>query len=258
MPIKKRYIILLAIGSYLLFTLSMVPASKVLGLANSISPLPVKIYGVSGNLWNGRAQQVIAPGQPAIDNLHWTINPLGIFLARLSTDFNASVKNQNITGKLSVNALGQLKGSDIRARIDGAVMQQLLNLPMGELGGDFNFNINSIELNQTALPIMDASLSWKNAKLTLMDTVNLGNIDLLITPQDDGSLLASLSNKQGDLQLSGYASVDAGKNYSIDLRMTPQPTTARNITQSLGMFAQRQADGSYLLSRKGNLREFGF
>jgi hypothetical protein len=258
MPIKKRYIILLAIGSYLLFTLSMVPASKVLSLANSITPLPVKVYGVSGNLWNGRAQQVIAPGQPPIDNLHWTVNPLGLLLAKLSTDFNASVKNQNITGQVSVNALGRLQGSDIRARIDGAVMQQLLRLPMGELGGAFNFNVNSVELRQTALPILDASLSWKNARLTLMDTVNLGNIELLITPQDDGQLLASISNKQGDLQLSGDATIDAGKNYTINLRMTPQPDTARNIIQSLGMFARRQADGSYLLSRKGNLREFGF
>jgi len=258
MPIKKRYIILLAVGSYLLFTLSMVPASKVLSLASSIGPLPVKIYGVSGNLWNGRAQQVMAPGQPAIDNLQWSINPLGLLLARLDTDFNASIKNQNVTGKLSVNALGQLQGSDIRARIDGAVMQQLLRLPMGELGGVFNFNVRSVELQQTALPILDASLNWKNASLTLMDTVNLGTIDLLITPQDDGRLLASISNKQGDLQLSGDATVDASKNYSIDLRMTPQPNTARNIIQSLGMFARRQADGSYLLSRKGNLREFGF
>lgn len=258
MPIKKRYIILLAVGSYLLFTLSMVPASKVLGLANSIKPLPVKIYGVNGNLWNGRAQQLIVPGQPAIDNLQWTVNPLGLLLARLNTDFNASIKNQNITGELSVNALGQLQGSDIRARIDGAVMQQLLRLPLGELGGVFNFNVHSVELNQTALPVVDASLSWKNASLTLVDTVNLGHVELQITPQDDGRLLATISNKQGDLQLSGDAGVDAGKNYTINLRMTPQATTARNITQSLAMFARRQADGSYLLSRKGNLREFGF
>lgn len=258
MPIKKRYIILLAVGSYLLFTLSMVPASKVLSLANSTQPLPVKVYGISGNLWNGRAQQVIVPGQPAIDNLHWTVNPLSLLLAQLSTDFNASIKNQNITGEFSVNALGRLQGSDIRARIDGAVMQQLLRLPMGELGGVFNFNVRSVELQQTALPILDASLSWKNASLTLMDTVNLGHIDLQISPQDDGRLLASISNKQGDLQLSGDATIDAGKNYTINLRMTPQPGTARNITQSLGMFSRRQPDGSYLLSRKGNLREFGF
>jgi len=258
MPIKKRYIILLAVGSYLLFTLSMVPASKVLGLANSISPLPVKIYGVSGNLWDGRAQQLMAPGQPTVDNLHWSINPLEIFLARLSTNFSASIKNQNITGKLSVNALGQLRGSDIRARIDGAVMQQLLRLPLGELGGVFNFNVHSLELNQTALPMLDASLSWKNASLTLIDTVNLGHIDLQVSPEDDGRLLANISNEQGDLQLTGDASVDAGRNYNVNLRMMPQPTTASNITQSLGMFARRQADSSYLLNRKGNLREFGF
>jgi hypothetical protein len=258
MPIKKRYIILLAIGSYLLFTLSMVPASKVLSLADSIGPLPVKIYGVDGNLWNGRAQQVIAPGQPAIDNLHWSINPFQLLLARLSSDFNASIKNQNITGNVSVNALGKLQGSDIRARIDGTVMQQLLRLPLGELGGVFNLNLHSVELRQTALPVLDASLSWKNASLTLMDTVQLGHVELRVTPQDDGHLLASISNKQGDIQLSGDASVDAGKNYTLNLRMTPQPTTAKNITQSLGMFARRQADGSYLLNRKGNLREFGF
>lgn len=257
MLIKKRHYILLAVLSYIFFTLSNVPASKVISLAEKQTNLPIKFYGVHGSLWNGGAQNLLISGQPSIDNLQWSINPLSLLLAKISSQLSASIKNQNIVGNLSLSALGTLQASDVRARIDSSVIQELLALPLGELDGTININIRSATLTNGTLPLIDASVNWKNAKLTVVDSVDLGQVDLEIQPTDDNKLSATLNNKQGELLLKGNAEVDASKAYSLDLLLTPQSNTPENVTRSLGMFARRQSNGSYQLKRNGNLSEFG-
>lgn len=254
---KKRYYILTAIISYLFFTLGNVPAAKVISLVEKNTRIPAKIYGVQGSLWNGTADKVIMQGQPSIDNLQWSINPASLLLARLNGEIKAQVKEQNIIGNISVSAAGTLSASDVRARINADVMQELIQLPLGELDGIFTVNIESLELKPEGLPDITAQVNWKNAKLTLAETVDLGNIVLTVKPGDDNQLKAKISNKSGQLLIDGKANVDGKKLYTVDLRMTPEKNATNNIRQSLAMFARRQTDGSYLLKRKGRLQELG-
>lgn len=254
---KKRYYILIGIISYLFFTLGNVPAAKVISLAEKNAKLPVKLYGVQGSLWNGSADKIIMRGQPTVNNLEWSINPSALLLARLSADVKASIKQQNIIGNISINAIGNFSASDVRARIDAKVMQELIQLPLGELDGTFNINVQSLEANPEGLPVVNADIKWKNAKLTMLETVDLGFIDLLIKPGKDNQLVATINNKKGQLLLDGKASLNDKKMYDVNLRITPEKNATNNIRQSIVMFARRQTDGSYLLKRKGNLKEFG-
>ncbi len=254
---KKRYYILIAILSYLFFTLGNIPAAKVISLIDDNVQLPVKLYGVHGSLWNGSADKAILQGQPPIDNIQWSINPSMLLLAQLSGDVKASIKNQNIIGEFNVSALGNISASNIRARIDAAVIQELIQMPLGELGGSFNINIESLEINPNGLPLITGNLKWKNAKLTVLETVDLGFIDLSINSDDKQQLNATISNKKAQLLLDGKASLNNNNTYVLNLRITPEKTATNNIRQSIAMFAKRQTDGSYLVKRKGNLRDLG-
>jgi len=254
---KKRYYILIAILSYLFFTLANIPAAKVVTLLESNVSIPAKFYGVYGSLWNGGAEKVLIQGQPPVDQLQWSLNPASLLLATLNADIKASIKEQNIIGNLSLSATGTFSASDIRARIDAGVMQELAQMPIGELGGVFNINIESMQLDADKLPIINADINWKNATLTLVESVDLGHVNILIKPDDDDKLAATITNKQGQLTLDGKTSVDNKKSYSVDLRITPEKNATDNIRQSLAMFSRRQTDGSYLLKRNGNLNEFG-
>jgi len=254
---KKRYYILIAFVSYLFFTLGNVPAAKVISLAKKNTQLPVKIYGVHGSIWNGGADKIIYPGQPSADNIQWSINPAMLLLARISGEIKGSIKNQNIVGDVSISAGGTLSASNVRARIEAPIMQELINMPLGELGGEFNIHIKSFEAAQETLPSIAANIKWKNAKLTLLETVELGFIDLALNTNDKDQLVAKISNDKGQLSLDGKANVDMSKAYDIDLRITPEKKANNNLLQSVSMLAKRQSDGSYLLKRKGNLRELG-
>lgn len=257
MHIKKRYYILTAVISYLFFMVSSLPASKLISLAKEYKLTPVEFYGIYGSLWNGGAEQINAPNQLPINNIQWSLKPASLLVAKLSSEISGNIKNQNFIGNVSVNAFGTVEANDIRARIESPVMQTLINMPLGELGGVFNLKIESLILNNAAIPDINASLKWNNAKLTLTETVDLGHINITIKPSGENQLTATISNQQGQLSLDGTASVDAKKLYSLDLRITPEASASRNITQSLSLFSRRQTDGSYLMKRKGNLREFG-
>lgn len=254
---KIRYYILIGILSYLFFTLGNVPAAKVISLVEQNTSMPVKLYGVYGSLWDGGADQATIKGQPPVDNLKWSINPASLLLAQLSGELKASIKQQNIMGDFSIGPTGNISASDVRARIDAELVQELIQLPLGELAGVFNLNIESLELNPEGLPAVNGKLSWKNAKLTLLETVDLGNINLSVTPGDNNLLLATIKNKGGQLKLNGTADLSDKKMYSLDLTITPEESATDNVRQSLKMFARRQSNGSYLIKRKGNLQEFG-
>ena len=254
---KTRYYILIAVLSYLFFTLSNIPAAKVISLTEQYTQLPVKLYGVHGSLWNGGAEKAILKDMPPIDNIQWSINPAMLLLAQLNTEITASIKNQNLIGNINISALGGISASDIRASIDAPVMQELIQMPLGELGGDFNVNIESLELKQGGLPIIKGDIKWNNAKLTIVETVDLGFINLLVSTNDNEQLIAKISNKKGMLLLDGSANLDDNKAYSINLRLTPEANATNSIRQSVAMFAKRQTDGSYLVKRKGNLRDLG-
>ncbi len=255
---KKRYYILIAIFSYLFFTLGNVPAAKVISLVEQNTQLPIKLYGVYGSIWNGGADKAVMQGQPAIDNIEWSINPAMLLLASLAGEVKASIKEQNVIGNVRLSAAGNFSASDVRARIDAAVLQELIQMPLGEIAGVFNINIISFEANPDGLPAVTADINWKNAKFTLMETVDLGFIDLSIAPGKDNQLIAKITSSKGQLQLDGKASIDNNKAYDLNLRITPEKNASQNVRQSIVMFARRQADGSYLTKRKGNLRDLGF
>jgi len=254
---KKRYYILIAIFSYLFFTLGNVPAAKVISLVQKNTKLPAKLYGVQGSIWNGNAEKVIISGQPAIDNIQWNINPAMLLLARISGEVKGSIKNQSVVGDVSVSAAGTFNASNVRARIEAPVMQEFLKMPLGELGGVFNINIESFEATQEGLPKLFANIKWKSAKVTVLDTVDLGFIDLNLRTDDNNQLLAKISNKKGQLVLDGKAKLDSKKTYDLNLRITPETNADNNLRQSIAMIAKRQSDGSYLLKRKGNLSTLG-
>lgn len=254
---KTRYYILAGILSYLFFTLGNIPASKVISLLEKSTPLPAKLYGVYGSLWEGGADKAIIKGQPPVDNLKWSLNPASLLLAQLSGEVKASIKQQNIMGDFSIGPTGNISASDVRARVDAELVQELIQLPLGELGGVFNINIESLDLNPDGLPSVSGKLTWKSAKLTLLETVDLGEINLAVSPGENNQLLATIKNKGGQLKLNGSADLNDKKMYSVDLTITPDESATDNVRQSLKMFARRQSNGSYLVKRKGNLQEFG-
>ena len=218
---KTRYYLLIAVLSYLLFTLVNTPAATVLTLAEKNLNMPAKLYGIDGTIWNGRADSLVIPRQPRIENVTWSVKPLSLFLASLSADVSALVKGQNVIATVKLGPTGTLQLSDLRSRLSAELVQQLINMPFGELSGEFNLDIKSLKLSNQQLPEITGQIKWKSATLTLAETVNLGHLDINIKPDADNKLLAKIKNTKGDIDVQGNIVIQPDKQYSIDISLVP-------------------------------------
>ena len=254
---KTRYYVLFAVCSYLFFTLATTPAAAVFSLVQKNSQLPFSLHGIDGSLWNGTAERITIPSAPKLTQLSWSLNPFALLLARVNASVETDILDNKLTGNISVNSSGELSGSDIQTRLQGKVVQQLLDLPLGEIDGDFNINIESFELAST-LPAIKGNVQWNKARFTLADTVELGNVDIKIKPADNNTMNISINNQGGNLSVEGSIVLMENKNYKLNLTFKPQANANNNIKQSLAMFAKRQSNGSYILKQNGNLRSLGF
>jgi hypothetical protein len=255
---KQRYYLIIALVSYLLFTLMNTPAATVISLAQKNISMPVKFYGVQGSIWNGQADRVMMPSKPPLDNLQWSLNPLALLLLSLSADIEAQIKQQRIVGNINIGVSGNISASGVRAQLNAADVQRMLAMPFGELGGEFNLDIKSLQWSGTGLPLASGKIIWKNARLTMVESVDLGMVELDISPGEDDQLLASINNKNGQISISGDASLMSDRRYTVDLNFNPQNNASNNVKQSLGMFARRQSNGSYTFKKSGNLNQLGF
>ena len=254
---KRRYYIAIALLSYLLFTLATIPAAPIFELAKKQARLPVTLYGIEGSLWNGTADTAIMPSQPPIENISWSLSPAALLLARLSAEVEGAFKQQPFIGHISLHADGELHASDVRSQLPASLVQELMSLPLGELDGDFNLNIESLAWDRQGLPVTRAKILWLNAAYTLAETVNLGQVEIVLSPAKDNDLKAVIKNKEGAIAITGEALISSNKRFQIDLSFTPNNNATDNIKQSLAMFAKRQPNGSYRLKQTGNLRNFG-
>ncbi|MDH5485552.1 MAG: type II secretion system protein N [Gammaproteobacteria bacterium] len=254
---KKKHYIILAISSYLLFTLAYTPAASIISLLEKSLPLPVKIYGVSGSIWNGHADRLLGQLKFPVTDINWSLNFLPLLTGSLSADINASVKQQAVSGQLALSLLGGLSANNIKSEIPAMEMQQLIDIPIGEFAGKFILDIESAQMNPQGLPQLDATIYWQDAKFTLAQTVDLGQVLLDIKPDNKQGLLAKLTNKNAKLGIEGTINIHENKQYVADISFTAKDRDPA-IQQSLAMFAKKQTNGSYRLQKSGNINQLGF
>ncbi|MCW8854926.1 MAG: type II secretion system protein N, partial [Gammaproteobacteria bacterium] len=174
---KRRYYILTAIISYLFFTLASMPAATAFSLLKNNIKLPFTLQGIDGSIWNGSAQRLSIPSAPQIENLNWQLNPFSLLIARVNADVEADIYRNKLTGNITVSSNGDISASNIHTNLTGETVQKLIDLPLGEIDGDFEININSFELSNNT-PVVNGIINWNKAKFTLADSVNLGNVEL--------------------------------------------------------------------------------
>lgn len=253
---KQRYYWLIGIIAYLFFLLANSPAAQVIDLIDKQFKLPAKFYGVQGSVWSGQSDSILIKNKTRLDNVHWSINPLSLLLLRISADLEADIKQSRTVGKMVVYANGSIEANSVRARLNASDVQQMMSMPFGQLGGEININLETLELDTNGIPKTTGQIKWRSAKLTLAETVELGNIEINISPEQK-NMKAVISNKGGMIAISGSATISEDKRYTLDIDLKPEASASANISQSLGMFARRLPNGTYQLKQNGNLKQIG-
>ena len=252
---RTRTYILTGIIAYLVFLIATIPAAPVIGLVKK--NLPATIGHVYGTLWQGYASTLQAPNGIRLDNIHWTFLPSRLLLGKAAVNIDAELLNNAISTEVAAGITGKLTAKDLQLNLAAEEVASLINLPIGELTGDFNIMINHASWSKGTVPIVDGRIDWKDATLTIAEMVDLGRVSVLISEEDTSPLSATLNNSDGDLRLNGNITTTATGDYDLQLSMKPLASASTNVANSLAMFARRQPDASYKFTNKGNLQQLG-
>lgn len=255
---KRWHIISVVLCSYVFFMLAHIPASRVLNYLQQKGSLPFMVNGVSGSIWRGHADSVNLPGKPKLENVDWSVNPLALLLASASADINAEIHKQPLKAHISRQLIsGNTSISDAEAKLPAKVVQELLDIPFGELGGDIEMYLDDVQLQTDVMPTIEARIFWQHAQFALDQTIALGQVEININTDDTQQTLVEIKNADGDVRITGNAQIGTDRSYVLNLDLKPKDATG-NVAQSLNMFAQRQADGSFRVKQSGNLSQLGF
>jgi len=249
---KKRHYILTAIFSYFALLIITIPAKSVTGLLNNNSPITAQ--GVSGTLWNGKAY-IISIDNIQLKNTEWSFNLWKLFTGKIAVDINTRYLNNTITAELGSSFIGRYFANNLSAKIAAQEVAQLANIPLAQLDGMISLNIEHAQWKQGELPLATGEIKWTNATITVADTASLGNISIVLSESEQQLLNAEIKNQGGDIKINGSAELVPEANYAVTIKLLPTATANNNIKQSLGLFAEKQTNGEYLLNKSGPLNE---
>jgi len=252
---KTRYYIFTAAGTYLIFLLATIPAQLFTGIINENTP--VKMQGVSGTLWNGRAYLITTDNAVTLNDSKWSFTVWKLLIGQLAVDMTTQYAGKDIETELGTSFLGRYFVNDLSATLAASDLAQLANIPLAQLSGLITVNIEHAQWRQGELPSASGEIKWRDAAVTIADTASLGNVSMVLGESEQQQLIASISNQGGDIAIEGTIELIPEADYSLNITLTPTASANNNIKQSLGMFAKRQANGEYQLKKSGSLNQLG-
>lgn len=245
-----------AVSSYILFLLILVPAANIAPLLNTPAT-GVKLHGISGSLWSGEIDHVSIKNQN-IQSVKWSLNPLAIFGANLSTNLESSFQGQPLSTQLSYSLLSNNSTlNNLHSSINASDLTKILNIPFGQLKGIINISVDNMLLAAGKLPLIHGQVKWKNAKLSLGNTTSFGHLLLKLNSNEAGDLLGVLTNTQGELSIAGDMKVLANQTYTLNIKLTPRPNASNELKNLLPLIAPRKIKSSHIIRRSGHLHDLG-
>ncbi len=252
---KKKYYIFTAIASYFLLLIATIPAKPVTRLINDNTS--ITLQGISGTLWSGKAYTASLNNKAQLKNIEWSFNLWKLLMGQIATDIKTQYLGNSINAELGLSFLGRYFANNLTATIFAKDVAEFANIPLVQLSGVISLNIDHAQWKQGELPMVSGQINWKDATITVSDTVSLGDVLITLDESEHQLLNADISNQGGDIKVTGTAGLIPEADYAINIKLSPTASAGSNIKQSLGLFAEKQRNGDYLYKESGPLNQIG-
>ncbi|HZF31176.1 MAG TPA: type II secretion system protein N [Gammaproteobacteria bacterium] len=228
----------LGVGAYLAFLLVSFPASTAL---RWFVPGEVKVSGVQGTLWSGRAA-ALSVGQIPLQDLRWRASPWPLFTGRLSADVEARLADGFLSAHVSASP-SRVRLSDARFAASLPTLQTLF--PLGGTRGQATANLSMLELAGGWPTTVVGEL--RLAKLEVPPFVRNGAAQLIPLgdylvrfelPAGKQGVAATFNDTGGPLEVSGTLGLQPTRVYAIEAFITPRAEASPDLVQGLSIMTQ--------------------
>ncbi|MEG3765537.1 type II secretion system protein N [Alteromonas sp. 14N.309.X.WAT.G.H12] len=235
-----------AVVVFFYFVILYMPASQII-YAQSL-PKNINIYGVSGTIWEGKAQAMVIDGIP-ITNVQWDIAGLPLLIGSLSADITGgNLRDPNdvsFKGSVSVSAFSpeQINSDDflLFLPVDRILANIQLPLPV-DAGGRFRVRLDAFSFGPDCNR-MAGHGDWLNATVAgTQGPIDFGNYSAQLSCEGkDIGITVKEPNKLG-LSLQAVLSADF-EQFSIDGKFKPEDDLPDEVHQAAEIFGKPDKDG---------------
>lgn len=248
----KVKLILLFIGFYLLALLVTLPAATVVGFIPEQEKITVT--GVTGSIWQGKAQQVNIQNNYQLQELKWHFDWSALITLRLKIAIEfVNTNGSSGEGEVGLGLSGFFAENLI---LDGnaPLILSYLSLPVPvNVTGDVSLVINNASQGSPYCEELDGYLVWREANILS----NMGNVDLKSVDIDltcvDGKINADLKQKSQQIESSINVLLSEGNAYHAKGSIKESPSLAPAIKDALSWLGGKNSDGAIVINLKGKL-----
>lgn len=231
---------LVGVAAFVLFVVVTAPAAKLLPWLQPQLP-GVRLGGVSGSLWSGRAQVLQAAGIPFSD-VRWHLRPLTLFKGALEVAVEAQFNRQPLRAHAGLGLFAGAYVADISGSMTASDLLFLSGMRVAELDGLVDFDIDRVTGIGSGLPAMAGSVTWSPARVLAPLELDLGKAQLQ-TRIEDGATRGQLVAGGGVLGVKGDVRLNPDGSYQLVGDVTRQGAVPQAVDRFLDTFAEPSNGG---------------
>lgn len=253
MPNRYAWIAL-GLGAYIAFVLSMFPAAAAY---RWFAPDALRMSGISGTLWAGRAALASASGLPLRD-VRWQLDALPLLIGRAEARLQARIADGFAEADVRASIGGRVVLHDVGLQARLAALAPIV--PIGDVQGQLRVTLDRLEL-------VDGVPASMVGQATVMQLIvptfvpggrgaPLALGDYALTFEDTGGqgLLARFNDTSGPLAVDGTLTVGTDGRYRLDAQAAARPDAPRELVQALELMGGEPGpDGKRPFEMTGSL-----
>lgn len=243
-------LVALGVGAFIIFALLTLPASLVLSWLGSSG---IHAGGVSGTIWNGRAQVLQVQGAH-IGGVEWKLHALPLLTARISADVKVTRIDGFATTQLSASPTGTVNLKQLTASLPLSALPP--NVIPGGWAGTLNGKFAQLTLEKGWPTQVDGTLDIVDLTGPARRPAKVGSYRVVFDPAASSAevLKGTISDSgDGPLQIAGTVELKSDRSYAVDALVAARPNAPGNLVKTLEFLGPPDAQGRRNFSMAGTL-----
>ncbi len=248
---KKKVVLYgaLALMSYLIFMVVLIPADRLYGLAKE--RLPFALYQLDGTLWKGSASVVtFNQGSQRLEAVKWELQPAALLMGRAQATVKFRYDNRAVSVTVG-RSLSALYLHDFNGRMTAATIEQFSPPPAIGLKGVIDVDLSELSMSGSEWVAVNGVVRWRNAGLDLNNTT-LGSFELTLTTVD-GKTNGVVKETDGPLKVNGTLLLRPSGEYLFAGTVELRDKQRNDLRQGLRFIGTPNAQGVYTIKYQGQL-----
>ncbi|HSE11504.1 MAG TPA: type II secretion system protein N [Rudaea sp.] len=209
---------------------------------------PVALRGLSGTVWQGRADAVDLFRQN-LGALEWRLQPAALLRGEAIAQFSLVGDGLGATGTIARAGDGQISFQDAVVRMPARIAAPVLATPALELLGTIEIDVTRARLRNAWLEDATGLAYWRDAAVAGAAQARLSDLQVTFASAADGRISGAIRDLGGPLRAQGTFSASLGR-YDARVQLAARDNDPR-VAEALQYVGQPQPDGSRLFEIEG-------